>query len=102
MTVQEYLDTRNSELLPCPFCGEAAHLTHTNPGEAPVQMIAVGCITDGCAGWMLANDYNTAKGAIVVWNKRNWSVHVELLDQIQDQQEIIEALKLMAKNEKEK
>lgn len=73
MTTQEYLDTRDPELYPCPFCGGEAHLTNvTLDPKLPIS-IDVSCVDaedEGCLGAQIKADFKTAQMAIKAWNQR--------------------------------
>ena len=52
------------DLLPCPFCGEPAHL---DTGDSTTLPFLVGCEGIGCLAYQHGK---TEEAAIVAWNRR--------------------------------
>jgi len=68
-------DTPDGGLLPCPFCGCAAHLTGAGPGrrgDMDAYVVCPGCQAEGplrCA--YAGDDYDACQSAAVeAWNTR--------------------------------
>ena len=55
-----------SELLPCPFCGEQASLTNVRMSD---QEFRIGCYNELC--WRPGTDYYSCKETLIkLWNTR--------------------------------